>query len=499
MNIGRSALSATLAFSLVACGGGGGGSNNGGSGPISGPTPAPTPTPSACSVTAQQNFARDVLDEWYLFPDLIDQSVRASSFTDVQSYLDALVAPARAQDKDRGFTFVTSIQEEEELIRTGSSAGFGIRLSYDTQADRVFVLEAFENAPAFSQGFDRGVELISIGQSASSLETISSIMRTEGPRGVSERLGSSEPGVRRVFVIEQQDGTRSQVAVSKAEFSLDPISDRYGARIIDNEGTKVGYLNLRTFIVGTADRELVRVFQDFRDEGVTEVILDFRYNGGGLVRIADLIGDLMRGNNTGRVFSRTVLRPSKSNRNDTRLFEDSTRFLNAQTGELGGAQAIPKINPMKIAVISGGGTASASELVANAFLPYVGDNMALIGENSFGKPVGQFGFDLDDCDLRVRAVTFKTENADGQGEYFSGLASVFDNTCRAEDDISSQLGDPNEASTAQALSFLRNGTNSCTPIAATVGVQGTRSLRPRRELLQPDRPSAVQREVPGLY
>ena len=120
--IGRNVLSATLAFSLVACGGGG----NGGGGPIAGgptPTPTPTPTTSACSVSARQDFALAVLNEWYLFPDLLDTTVSKSSHATVQSYIDALVAPARAQSKDRGFTYITSIEEEtgtpnaEQMIR----------------------------------------------------------------------------------------------------------------------------------------------------------------------------------------------------------------------------------------------------------------------------------------------------------------------------------------------------------------------------------------------
>lgn len=498
MHIGRTILSATLAISLAACGGGG---SDPSPGPITrpAPTPAPPPTSSACSLSQRQDFAFDVLDEWYLFPDLIDRTVSKSSHDTVQSYLDALVAPARAQNKDRGFTFITSIEEEEELIRTGSSAGFGIRLSYDTDANRVFVLEAFETAPAFQDGFDRGTELISIGTTPNNLVSISSIMASEGPRGVIDRLGPSQAGITRTFVIERQNGTRSEETITKTDFSLDPISDRYGAQIIDNDGTKVGYLNLRTFIVGTADRELVEVFQNFSDQGVTQIILDFRYNGGGLVRIGELIGDLMRGGNLGEVFSRTVLRDSKSDRNETRFFDNMVRFLNPTTGDLGRSQRIPAINPTKIAIISGEGTASASELVANAFLPYV-DDMALIGANSFGKPVGQFGFDLPECDDRIRAVTFKTENANGQGEYFDGLASVFPLTCRAPDDIESQLGSPSEARTAQALSFLRDDASSCTPIVSSGKNRiAQRDAGERQIILQPARPSAVQREVPGLF
>lgn len=495
MSIGRNILSITLAASLVACGGG---DSSSGGGPVAGGgTPTPTPSTGTCSLSARQDFAFAVLDEWYLFPDLLDRSVNKNNFSTVQSYLDALVAPARAAGQDKGFTFITSIQEENDLIANGSSAGFGIRLAYDTAANRVFVIEAFENAPAFPQGFDRGVELIQLGTNAATLESISTIMAAEGPNGVISRLGDSTPGLQRTFVIRQKNGTQSQVTVTKADYSLDAVSDRYGAQIINDNGKQVGYLNLRTFIVGSADRDLQAAFQNFSDQGVTEIILDFRYNGGGLVRIGELMGDLMRGNNTGQVFSRTVLRPSKSNENTTRLFRSTANF--ADQAQNAPAIAIPSINVTKMAVIGRGGTASASELVANAFLPYVGNDFALVGANTSGKPVGQFGFDLAACDDRIRAVTFQTVNADGNGEYFDGLASVVPNTCRADDDIFNALGDPAEDSVATALDFLRNGAAACTAIAGTPGVQGALGVRERRELLQPETPSAVQREIPGLY
>ena len=479
MNIGRTVLSMTLAFSLVACGGGGTSTTPPSTG---GGTTPPTTGGGECSLTARQNFARDVLNEWYLFPDLLDLSVNQAAHSTVQSYLDALVAPARAQNKDKGFTFVTSIQEENELINSGSSAGFGIRLGYDTVNNRVFILEAFENAPAFPQGFDRGVEIIQLGTSAATLESIATIMASEGPQGVVNRLGASDPGVQRTFVIRQQNGTESQVTVAKADFSLDAVSDRYGAQVINDGGKLVGYINLRTFIVQSAADDLRAAFSNFRQQGVTEIILDFRYNGGGLVSIAELMGDLMGRNDVGQVFSRTVLRPSKSDRNET-------EFIQSEPGS---------IDPSKVAVIGRGGTASASELVTNSLLPYLGNDIALVGTNTSGKPVGQFGFDLEACDDRIRAVTFQTENADGEGEYFDGLASVMPNTCQASDDITNQLGDPAEASVARALDFLRNGAASCSPITGKPGI-GAQNRASERVLLQPDNPSVLQREMPGLF
>ncbi len=477
---GRTALSITLALALAACGGGGDSSpapSTGGGGGT--PTPTP-PATSQCSVLDRQDWSLGVIDEWYLFPDLLDRGVAPANFSTVQDYIDALVAPARARGVDRGFTFITSKSEEEALIASGSSAGFGVRLGYDTANNRVFVLEAYEDAPGLQSGLDRGTELLAIGTSSSELQLVSSLMASGGPQAVINALGPSDAGVTRVIRFQTATGVVNETSITKADFSLDPISDRYGVQIFDDAGKKVGYLNLRTFIVSTAADDLRAAFGQFRSEGVTELIIDLRYNGGGLVSVAELFGDLLGADNVGQVFSRTVLRDSKSDNNDTEFF-----------------QAEPNaIAPTKIAFIGRGGTASASELVINSMIPYLGDNLALIGTDTFGKPVGQFGFDRDVCDDRLRVTTFKTDNADGQGDYFNGLADFISNTCQANDDIFTPFGDPTEASTARALDFLAGRT--CTPIAGGSS-RTTQSVRPQQLLLQPDRPNAAQFEIPGLF
>lgn len=491
MSLGRTVLSLALSVSLVACGGGGSSSpppTGGGGNPT--PTPSPTPTTAGCSLRDRQDFADAVLNEWYLFPDLLAPA-NPSSFTNLDDYLDARVAPARAQNRDRFFTFATSIAEENALINSGSSAGFGIRLGYDTTNRRLAVIEAYENAPGFAAGLDRGSEITAIGTTSANLQSVSSLFASGGSQAVADALGPSTAGTTRVLRFVQPGGATIERAITKADFALDPLSDRYGALILNDGGKRVGYINLRTFIISDAANQLRQAFAQFRAQGVTELILDLRYNGGGLVSVADTFGDLMGGGRTGQVWSRTVLRASKAADNETRLF---TAEANA-------------IAPTRVAVITTGNSASASELVTNSLIPYLGNNLALVGANSFGKPVGQFGFDLPACDLRVRAVAFQTVNANNQGEYYSGLASVVPNTCRAGDDITRPFGDPGEASIAAALDFLAG--RACTPItlagnAAAGGLsQGQRTRLgldlPERQSLQPRRPTPAQRELPGLF
>ncbi|SFO94584.1 S41 family peptidase [Qipengyuania nanhaisediminis] len=468
MPVGRTILTATLAVSLAACGGGGDSSP---SGPVVGGGSSGGGGNTTCSLSARQDWARDVLNEWYLFPDLLNLNVNKAQYSDVQSYIDALVAQAAAQNKDRGFTYLTSIQEENEALQ-GSRAGLGIRLTTDG-VSRLFAAEVYETGPAFDAGFDRGTEILSInGQS------VEALFQSGGTNAVLNALGPSDPGVRRDFTIRGTDGVTRNVSVTKADYTLDPISDRYGVVILNDGTDNVAYINLRTFFSQDADPQLRAAFQQLKAQGITKIILDLRYNGGGLVDVANTLGDLMAEGLEGQVFSKTVLRPSKSAENSTELFQN-----------------IPEqIAVTKLAVIGTRSTASASELVTNSFIPYLGENLALVGSNTFGKPVGQFAFDRSACDDRLRAVTFKTVNANDQGEYFDGLASVVQKTCAAPDNIFEPLGDPAEPSISAALDFMAG--RSCTSIT---GVQSAQSSTSKRRLLVKDRPSEFERTNPGLY
>jgi hypothetical protein len=159
------------------------------------------------------------------------------------------------------------------------------------------------------------------------------------------------------------------------------------------------------------------------------------------------------------------------------------------------------VSPLRIAFIGTDATASASEFVINGFIPFFqqapGQNasMALIGENTFGKPVGQIARDRAECDDRLRITAFATQNGAGQGDYYNGLAARVPNSCAAIDDLSRPLGDAQETSTARALDFL-NG-RVCVPIdgAANTADGGAAG----RQMLRPARPNIAQQEVPGLY
>lgn len=469
-----------LVAALAGCGGGG--SDSAPPPPVTiAPPPGSTPPPvtATCSLRDRQDWVAARLREDYLYPELLT-TVDPTGVATLQDFINRMTARAVAEGRDKeGFSYVTSIKEENALRNSGATAGFGVRLSYTQQANSVFVMEAFENAPAFAAGIDRGTQILAIGTSASNLRLVSDIITAEGEQGVVNALGPGDPGVARTLRIRNAAGAESTVTITKAEYSLDPVSDRYGSRILQDGSRRVGYVNLRTFSIDAAGPELRQVFANFRSQGITEVIVDLRYNGGGLVSLGELLSNLLGGQRlSSDVMSRTVFNTRNAGSNRTTFFQPQ-------------AESIPAT---KIAFIGTRGTASASELVMNAFIPYLGANTALIGTNTFGKPVGQIARDRAECDDRARIMAFKTENRDRNGDYFSGLASSFQSTCRAADDLSRPMGDPTEASTRTALDFLAG--RSCTAISGAITAQ---SVSDRPQLVQPAEPNAAQVDMPGLF
>lgn len=470
---------------LSGCGGGGGGGSGGSA--LVGTTPTPTtspapssPTPTAtCSVRARQDWAAAQLREWYLFPETLPATLDPAGYATVSDYVDALTATARAQRRDRYFTYVTSIAEENAYYSSGQTAGFGVRLEYGTTS--LTVLEGFENGPALAAGIDRGTVITGVGPAGGTVRTIADLYSSGGTQAIVDALGPSTAGTTRVLAIRGTDGSTRNVTVTKADFELPAVSPRYGVRVIEQDGKRIGYINLRTFI-DTAEQPLRDAFARFRAEGVTEIVFDLRYNGGGLVRVAELIGDLMGRNRfASDVFSYTTFRPEKASNNSTRFFQAREQ----------------SIAPTRVSFIGRGGTASASELVINAFIPYLGQDLALVGTNTYGKPVGQIALDRAACDDRLRVVAFATQNRDRQGDYYDGLATKVPNSCAAADDATFPLGDPREASIARSIDFIAG--RACARIAGE-GVQGQSAGIEREQLLlSPERPNTAQREVPGLF
>ena len=454
-------LSALL-VSIAGCGGGGGGAGDDG-------------TSVACAEPARKQFVIDVARQWYLFPELLPSAVDAAGFPTAESLLDHLTATARAQRKDRYFSYLTTRSAENSLLGAGEFVGFGFRTRTDP-VSRPFVTEVFESSPAADAGLQRGDEIVAVDAGAGFVPVTQ--LLADGTT-ISDALGSAEVGVWRGLRLLRNGATR-EATLTKRVVTIDPVSSIYGALVLPMPGTTgVGYLNLRTY-VATADSQLRDAFAQFRALGLDYFIVDLRYNGGGLVSTAEIIGDLLGGDrSTADVQLRMVHSAAKAAENTTRNFQPAPQ----------------SVRPVRIAFLTTGATASASEINVNSMAPWV--EIAIVGEDTFGKPVGQLAFDLPGCEDRLRLVSFKLENARGAGDYYDGLAATLPFACAAPDTLEQPLGSTAEGLTAAALAWL--GTGACTdliPVTAARTKPAGASAAERYPL--PKQPSPAQFWLPGV-
>lgn len=405
-NILRHTGAGLLLAMLVACG-----SSNGGLGDAVGDAV----DESTCSTIGQNRFVYQVMQDIYYWVDFLP-----TVNPDIYASPEALLEDIRYQVLDSTFSTIRDQEENDRFFGQGEFIGVGLTLRI--VGDQVFVGQVIIDSPADDAGFERGFELLSInGQAAADLVAAGT---------VSEAFGPDEVGTQVTLSYRDGQGNEASIVLSKAVAVIQPVP--YSA-VFDINGVKTGYLMFRTFI-DPSFSALEDTFASFTSQGVTEVILDLRYNGGGLVSVAEYLGGLIGGQGTsGQVFSNWVHNANNTSRNRTSFFPNPAWALGLS----------------RLVVITTESSASASELVINALRPYL--QVVLVGERTFGKPVGSYGFPF--CGKVLNPISFNLRNADNQGDYFDGLAV----DCAAEDQLSEPFGDPAEASTAEALYYVENG------------------------------------------
>lgn len=446
----RKLFALILIASLAACGGGGG---DGGTSLL------PDTDTGECSTTGQKQFVLDNTSFWYLWNQNLPTNVDIDSYSSPQELLFYLTGfspdDSSGQPVDR-FSFITSAAADSAFFGEGRFEGFGF--SYRFENNVPTLTRVFADSPAALGGLARGQQIVALDG-----RTVADI---EAAEGLSAALG--QPVV--TFLMRETDGSEFETTIERDVVTIDPVPQY---RIIPVDGTPgVGYLELATFI-STAEPEFTTAFAEFAAAGVTDVIIDMRYNGGGLVSIAELLGDYLGGAVAqGDIYSETRFNEDRSSNNDFEFFELRSGSLNIS----------------RLVVIASQATASASELVINGLDPHVAGGVAIVGNNTFGKPVGQIG--LDFCEQRLRLTAFQSFNSAGFGDYFDGLPV----DCPAPDDLSVAVGADDDPNVTTALGYLAAG--SC-PSASIPG--GVTKPGAERDIRLPDRRGPPWREFADAY
>jgi carboxyl-terminal processing protease len=354
-------------------------------------------------------YIYEKFQDWYLWYDQIPD-IDPNGIESQQDLIDSIKSPV-----DR-WSFSGSLTEINKLLEGGEYTGYGGGLILDADS-KMKITFVYKDSPFGKAGVERGWELVSVnGYTSHDLVN------------VNNTLSSTEP-----VVFDFIDLNHSNHSFKLKKEAITKNTVLYST-IIDYGTPKIGYFVFDSFL-GTSAAELDTVFTRFKNANVTELIVDLRYNGGGLNNIANqLIAEVGGLKVKDQVVSELAHNDRHTDKNSTEKADFKGVSLNLN----------------RVFFITTNQTASASELVINCLTPFMEVN--LTGSNTHGKPVGMYVFSVKALDLAILPICFKITNKDGYGDYYNGLPV---NTNEA-DDLSHAWGDPEEAMLKSVLNSIVN-------------------------------------------
>lgn len=373
----------------------------------------------------------------YFETEALYQNFLQSYFTP-QACFDYLKAP---ETIDRFSILVDDyIELENALAGTTKTNGmeFGLVL-YPDQSGNVFgyVRYVLPNSDAANKGLKRGDIFNTIDGQQLNNSNFSSLL---APDSYSIGLAT--------FNGQTVTPTGNTVELLKGEFTENPILT---SRTFEINGQKIGYLMYNAF-TNEFDSQLNAAFGQFKADGVTDLVLDLRYNGGGSVRTATYLSSMITGQFNGQVFY-----TEQWNADRQGDYAENGNFVSTFEG---GGESINSLNLNRVYILTTSRTASASELVINGLTPYI--DVFQIGTTTTGKFQASFlmydspNFGRDNVNLghtyAMLPLVFKTANAAGNTDYVNGLFPDVELT----EDYSNLgiLGDVNEPLLATAIAEI---------------------------------------------
>ena len=489
----RSGFVAVALCVLAACGGGGGGGgstlnppNNPGTGGtwtmgVFAPradfaaqciSPRAGTNDRVGSAFTEKMFLRSWTNELYLWYNEV-QDTNPASF-DVEQYFNNILLTKQTtpsqQPKDR-FHFTFDTAQWIALSQGGQEIGYGaeIMIVGDGRPPRRAIVAFVEpGTSAANGGLTRGMEVVSIN----GVDFVNDGTQA-GVNTLNAAFFPSATGQTFSWEFKRPDGTTLTASLTSANITHKPVL--VTKKIVAQDGKNIGYILFNDH-VGTAEDQLFDAINTM--QGVDDLILDIRYNGGGFLDIANELAFMIAGpgNTTGRIFERLMF----NNKNLTRdpvtgeLLAPGTPFHTTVQGLPGSTKTpgtpLPTLGLNRVYVITGPNTCSASESIINS-LRGVGVQVFLIGSTTCGKPFGFYP--QDNCGTTYFSIQFQGVNDMGNGDYPDGFAannqtgplSIKLPGCSVADDLTHELGDATEGRLKAALDFRESGNATC-PVAS---------------------------------
>ncbi|MDA3928411.1 MAG: S41 family peptidase [Prolixibacteraceae bacterium] len=344
-------------------------------------------------------------------------------------------------EKDR-YSFIGSLEFYKNFLEAGESTSFGAEFVIDID-NQIKTKIVYSNSPMGRNGVERGWILQTVnGYDISNLDKVNEALNAEGLTD---------------FVFVDFDGIKHAFSEQREVIVNDGVIH---SSIYEIENHKIGYFVYDSFIKNS-EVKLEEIFAKFQSENITDIVVDFRYNGGGYTDIAYSLTGMLGGDAVkGNVIAYEIFNDKLSDRNNTQISEYNG----------------PSINVDRIHFITTENSASSSEVVINSLQPY--KEVTLIGSKTYGKPYGMYFIDIEEFDLAIFPVSLKTTNSEGFGDYSDGISV----NIQENDDFSHNWGDPEELMFKAAINSILDETFALSSRIKSMNINNQRPLQARKRI-----------------
>jgi carboxyl-terminal processing protease len=419
----------------------------------------------AGSALDEKNWLRSWTNELYLwFGEVTDQD--PAGFTSDTAYFDVLkttAITASGQSKDR-FHFTYPTATWESLSQNGVQAGYGADfvIIAGTPPRNVVIAYTEPGSPATTApaSLARGAQILTIDGV--------DLVNANDQAGIDTLNAGLTPktlGESHTFSVMDLGATAPRtVTLVSANITETPVQN---VTTLATSSGLVGYMLFNDHIA-TAESELVAAFTQLKNAGVSDLVLDIRYNGGGYLDIASEVAFMIAGPaaTTGQTFELDQFNSKYPTTNPVTQSALTPLGFHATTQgfdlSIPAGQALPSLNLPRVFILTTASTCSASESIING-LQGVNIQVIEIGSTTCGKPYGFYP--ADNCGVTYFSIQFQGVNAKDFGAYPDGFTpqntvateGVLLPGCSVADDFSHSLADPAEALFGAALTYRTAG------------------------------------------
>jgi C-terminal processing protease CtpA/Prc len=385
------------------------------------------------------------MEEWYLWNDDLPANVDLN--LEPEEYFAGLLA-----DGDR-FSWIQPDYEEllNSLKGVNREAGYEFVLYRQSEtSDKVVaqILYVKPGTPAEAAGLQRGDVISRINGQAittGNYQTLLSSLKENHSLTFKPAVPESE-----TF------GPESTVQLSVVEYSENP---NYLHKIIEDGDHRIGYYVYNFFAAGASegsadyDDEMDQIFSVFKNENITDLVLDLRFNSGGSETSAkNLASQIGPGISSADLFFNRVYNDEVTAQIESspELGPDFLKsFFQDEASNVGN-----QLRNNRVYILTSSRTASASELIINGLEPYM--DVFLIGDVTYGKNVGSISI-YEENDPKntwgLQPIVVKVSNSAGFSEYGDGFIPDIEN--RDNSLFIYPLGDERENLLAAAIAHIK--------------------------------------------